>query len=265
MSEFPDDVTAALPFAHGGAPLSGRMRVSPEDFQVEEQLGYSPSGDGEHDWLLIRKRGLNTTDVQRLLARHAGVKPVAVGFAGLKDRHAVTTQYFTVQLPGKEGPDWQALNDDSLQVLEVARHNRKIRRGSLQGNRFTLVLRELEGERELAETVLTQIAAAGVPNYFGPQRFGNHASNLQRAQRFFAGEGKRPKHEQLRMLLSAARSYLFNKALAERVKLGSWDRPLAGDVMLLDGSGGQFVAEEQLDLVANHGRKVFGVFCKPTS
>jgi len=240
--DFPDDPTAELPFAHGGPPLSGLLRASAEDFQVDEMLGYEACGDGEHAFLHVRKRGLNTADVARELARFAGVRQVNVGFAGMKDRHAVTTQYFSVHLPGQGGPDWSQLNSDSLQVLDARRHNRKIRRGSLRANRFRLVLRELEGERAAADAVCSRIAVEGVPKYFGPQRFGRNASNLHRAATFLAGEGRRPKREQLRMLLSAARSYLFNAVLAERVALGCWNRALDGDVFMLAGSNRQFQA-----------------------
>jgi len=223
--------------------LHGLLRASAEDFQVDEQLGYGASGEGEHAFLRVRKRGINTADVARELARFAGVRQVNVGFAGLKDRHAVTTQYFSVHLPGVPDPDWHGMRSKGLEVLEALRHNRKIRRGSLRGNAFVLVLRQVHGPRDEAEQLLARIAAQGVPNYFGPQRFGRGASNLHRAARFLAGEGARPKPEQKRMLLSAARSYLFNRVLAERVRRGDWNQALPGEVMLLDGSNRQFLAE----------------------
>lgn len=223
--------------------MTGVLRAQAEDFRVEESLGYEACGEGEHAFLAIRKRDLNTVDVARELARFAGVRQVKVGFAGLKDRHAVTTQHFSVQLPGKPDPDWSELDSDQLQVLQAQRHNRKIRRGSLRGNRFELVLRDVQGDKENAEALLQSIASQGVPNYFGPQRFGREASNLYRAATFLAGEGKRPKPEQMRMLFSAARSYLFNRVLAERVAGGTWNKALPGDVMLLAGSNRQFALE----------------------
>ena len=244
MSDFPEDPTADLPCAFGGPPLRGVLRASPEDFQVDEQLGYSAGGEGEHAFLQVRKRELNTADVARELARFAGVRQVNVGFAGMKDKYAVTTQYFSVHLPGQPDPDWQALGHPQIEILSAQRHNRKIRRGSLRGNRFVLVLRELQGQRAAAEQVLERIKAEGVPNYFGPQRFGRGASNLQRAEALFAGELRRVKPEQRRMLLSAARSYLFNQVLAERVRQGNWQQGLAGEVMLLNGSNRQFLAEQ---------------------
>lgn len=243
VTDFPSDPTAGLPFAHGGPVLRGRLRASSDDFRVDEVLAYRPTGQGEHAFLRVRKRELNTTDVARELARFAGVRQVNVGFAGLKDRIAVTSQYFSVHLPGKPTPDWARMEDPRIEVLEADRHDRKVRRGSLRGNRFELVLRQVKGDRDHAGRQLLQMVEQGVPNYFGPQRFGRDASNLKRAEGFLAGETRRPKPEQLRMLLSASRSYLFNRVLAARVEQGSWAKALPGEVLLLNGSNRQFVAE----------------------
>lgn len=219
------------------------MREHVADFRVIEDLGYSASGAGEHDLLVITKRDLNTHDVARMLARHAAVRQVDVGYAGLKDRRAETTQAFSVRLAGSASPDWAALETDRLRIESVGRHDRKIRRGSLRGNRFELTLRQLSGNLELVERQLDQVRQHGVPNYFGSQRFGRNGSNLERATALFAGELRRPKREQLGMLLSAARSQLFNRVLAERVRDQSWRFGMDGDVMLLDGTQRQFAAE----------------------
>lgn len=235
------DPTLDLPRAHGGAVLLGALRVSPEDFVVEEQLGYAPSGDGEHVWLTVRKRDRNTHEVARTLARLAGVPQVAVGYAGLKDRRAVTTQSFTVQLPGRDAPDWSQIADESLQILDERRHARKIKRGSLRGNRFTITVRGIAGDRGQAEQTLHRIIEHGVPNYFGAQRFGNAGGNLRQADDLFAGRGRRPKRELRGLLLSAARGFLFNHVLAERVADGSWASALPGDVLMLAGSHRQFM------------------------
>lgn len=234
------DPTTGLAHAHGGPALTGRLRATPEDFVVEEQLGYGPSGDGEHVFLRIRKRGRNTHDLARAIARLAGVPQVAVGYAGLKDRNAVTTQHFTVQLPGRESPDWSALEDDSVEILDVARHHRKIRRGGLRGNRFRLRVSAVKGDRAQAERILGMVRERGVPNYFGAQRFGRQGSNLVRAGELLAGRGRRPNREQRGILLSAARSQLFNEVLAARVAAASWNRAIDGDVLLLAGSQRQF-------------------------
>ncbi|MGV6827211.1 MAG: tRNA pseudouridine(13) synthase TruD, partial [bacterium] len=120
-------IRTEFPLAHGGPAGTAVLRSQPEDFVVVEQLGYDASGEGEHAFLKIRKRNLNTRDVINKLARFAGVKPSHVGYAGLKDRVAVTTQTFSVWLPGQADPDWQFLNDEQIQVVETARHGRKVR------------------------------------------------------------------------------------------------------------------------------------------
>lgn len=237
------DPTAQLAFAHGGPVLEGVLRARPEDFVVEETLGYAASGDGEHVMLRLRKRGRNTHDVARALARLAGVPLVAVGYAGLKDRNALTTQHFTVQLPGRDGPDWSSLQDESLQILASARHHRKIRRGGLRGNRFRIRVSGVRGDRDRAEQRLREIAETGVPNYFGSQRFGRDGNNLDRVAALFDGQRIRLKREQRGMLLSAARAYLFNRVTTARVAGGTWCEALVGDVMSLAGSQRQFLYE----------------------
>jgi len=239
------DPTVRLPFAHGGPVLQGHLRNTPEDFVVEEELGYQASGAGEHVFLTVRKRGRNTQEVARAIAGLAGVKQMAVGYAGLKDRHAVTTQHFSVQLPGREAPDWASLEDDSLQVLSEERHHRKIRRGGLRGNRFVIRVDRVQGDRERAEQQLARIAVAGVPNYFGTQRFGHEGQNLVRVAELFAGRGRKPGREQRGLLLSAARAQLFNRVLQTRVEDASWDQALDGDVMLLSGSQRQFMYDPE--------------------
>src|SRR3569832_1730497 len=153
-----------LPYAYGSPPLHGVLRRAPEEIQVEEDLGLVPSGEGEHELVNVRKRDKNSTDVARLLARHAGVPPREVCYAGLKDRHAVTCQWFSVSLPGKTEPDWSQINDANLTVIATARHRRKLRRGALTGNRFTLVVRELRGDLTSLPERLRRVAAEGVPN-----------------------------------------------------------------------------------------------------
>lgn len=231
-----------LPFAHGGPALSGVMRAQPEDFFVDEDLGFVPEGQGEHFFLRVEKRGANTDFVAKELARYAGLSPDAVSYAGMKDRHAVTRQTFSVHLPGKTDPDWNALRHDEFQILEAPRHNRKLKRGALRGNRFVLRLRELRGDRAAADNILQAIRARGVPNYFGEQRFGRDGDNLDRARAMFAGK-RVPRHIQ-GILISSARSAIFNAVLAERVTRESWDRPMQGEVWMLDGSHSVFGPEE---------------------
>jgi tRNA pseudouridine13 synthase len=164
-----------------------------------------------------------------------------VGYAGLKDRHAVTRQAFTVQLPGKSDPDWNAFPHAEVKVLASTRHKRKLKRGALRGNRFVLVLRDVRGDRAQAETVLGNIATRGVPNYFGEQRFGREGGNVAQARAMFAG--RRVDRDRRSILLSAARSQIFNSVLAARVERDAWDKPLDGEIWSLAGSRSWFGPE----------------------
>ena len=235
------EVVSALPYAHGGPPVVGVLRAEPGDFRVDEELGFSPSGTGEHAFLLIEKTGANTEWVARRLAEKAGVAPMAVGYAGLKDRHAVTRQSFSVHLPGRADPDWSALAIPDVRVLAASRHDRKLKRGVHRGNHFRIRVRAVLGEQEKVEQRLDVIRERGVPNYFGEQRFGNEAGNIDRARQLFAGQ--RMPRQQVGFAISAARSLLFNAVLAARVEDGSWDCGLDGEVWMLAGTHSIFGPE----------------------
>jgi tRNA pseudouridine13 synthase len=239
----PDHATRTLAFAYGKPPVSGCLRRSPEDFQVTELPLVEPDGSGEHVWLRVRKRTENTDHVAGLLAAHAGVHPRQVSYAGLKDRHAVTEQWFSVHLPGRVEPDWQALNSDTLAILQSLRHTRKLQRGALRGNAFRITVRDVQGDEVLLEERLAQVRAQGVPNYFGAQRFGIKGSNLQRAEQLFRNPRMKLSRNRRSMTLSAARSQLFNQVLSRRVQQGSWNSVLPGDAMQLHGSRSFFIAE----------------------
>lgn len=237
-----------LPRAYGAPPLTAELRRTPEDFRVDEILGYDADGEGEHALLWVEKSGANTDWVARELARFAGVPPLNVGYAGLKDRHAVTRQAFTVQLAGKPDPDWSAFPHAEVKVLASTRHKRKLKRGALRGNRFVLVLRDVRGDRARAETVLQAIAARGVPNYFGEQRFGREGGNVAQARAMFSG--RRVDRDKRSILLSAARSHIFNSVLAARVERDVWDKPLDGEIWSLAGSRSWFGPEAFDDKLA---------------
>jgi tRNA pseudouridine13 synthase len=237
-----------VPYAHDGPPLRGRLRADPEDFEVEEIPGFEPSGQGEHAWVFVEKRGANTEWVAARLAKFAGVTPSVVGFAGLKDRHALARQAFTVQLPGQADPDWSALAVPGVRVLSATRHARKLKRGALRGNRFRIRLREVAGDREAVPLLLDRIAANGVPNYFGEQRFGRDGGNLELARALFAG--RRLGRAQRGFALSAARAEIFNAAAAARVAEGTWDQPLDGEVWMLEGSHSVFGPEPWSETLA---------------
>ena len=232
---------AETPRAHGAPALSAAIRSIPEDFVVEELDAFEATGQGEHLLLTVEKRGMNTAFAARLIARWAGVPESAVGYAGLKDRHALTRQRFSVWLPGRETPDVSTLEADGLRVLDEARHARKLSRGALAGNRFALTLREVAGERDAIEARLQAVAGTGVPNYFGEQRFGHDGGNVDQALVMFAS--RRVRRDQRALLLSAARSELFNRVLGRRVRVGNWNIGIEGEVWMLDGTRSVFGPE----------------------
>lgn len=228
-----------LPRAWGGAVGSGELRSQPEDFQVFEIPVCEPGGEGEHLWLKLRKTGANTDWVARQLARGLGIKPQQVSYAGLKDRNAITEQWFSLHLPGMPDPDLSTIPVEGVEWLQWSRHNRKLRRGALKGNRFQLRLRNWQGQADTLAQRIEQVRGGGVPNYFGEQRFGRELGNLDQAQRMFA-EGLRPRRHEKGLYLSAARSYLFNRVLVERVGAGDWNRARPDDFLQLDGRHGGF-------------------------
>lgn len=238
-----DQAIHALAFASGRPTVAACIRTTPEDFRVNEIPLLEPDGAGEHAWLLVRKRLENTAQVAEQLARFSGAALRDVSFAGMKDRQAVTEQWFSVWLPGRDDPNWAALNSESVTVLKHARHSRKLRRGALKGNAFRLVLRRLEGEPSVLEQRLEGVAREGVPNYFGEQRFGREGANLQAALQLFRNPKRRMTRTKRGLALSAARSFLFNQVLSRRVAAGSWNQVIAGDALQLQGSHSFFIAQ----------------------
>lgn len=220
--------------------LDAELKSTEADFQVTEILPFAPSGTGAHHWLKIEKRGLNTQEVAQRLARLAGVPVRDVGYAGMKDRHAITRQHFSVPVQPGGTPDWQTLESENLHFLDINRHDRKLRRGVLKGNHFRLVLRHCQGETRHWEENLEILKHRGFPNYFGAQRFGRH--NLQEASRLLSGAARKMDRHRRGLMLSAARSALFNRVLAERARQNNWDTLLPGEIVQLDGSHSIFVA-----------------------
>lgn len=225
------------------AVARARLRSRWDDFRVDEDLGFEPDGSGDHAWLQVRKQGQNTGWVAEQLARHAGLPRRAVGYSGLKDRHAVTSQWFSIDLSGRPEPDWSALEDANLAVLRAVRHRRKLRVGSHRANRFSLRLTGVQASPDPVEARLEQIRRRGVPNYFGSQRFGRGGANLQAGAALLAGQGRRPDRSRRGIYLSALRAALFNDVLGERVRRGSWDRLLPGEAVMLSGSRSYFIAD----------------------
>ncbi len=220
---------------------SGEFKRAADDFEVIEDIGFCPSGEGEHIFLYVRKENHNTQDVGERLTRFAGLHPRALSYAGRKDKFAVTEQWFSLHLPGKAMPDWDAFSMEGVSILKVSRHHKKLRTGTLKGNRFNLVLRDLSDPDEVISR-LENIARNGVPNYFGEQRFGRMGSNLRSGKALI--EGKTIKNRNQRsMAISALRSWLFNQHVSQRLAHHGPEQLLNGDALLLSGSRSYFVAD----------------------
>ena len=232
------------PRAHGEPCGTAVLKAVAEDFQVDEVLDIALSGEGEHLWLWVEKRELNTEEAAKRIARAAGVPLKLISYAGLKDRQALTRQWFSLHLPGKLDPDLSAAEDGGLRILKQLRHSRKLQRGAHAANGFTLRLTQLAADREALDKRLAQIAAQGVPNYYGLQRFGHDGGNLAHARHCAANQSLPDKRNLRSRLLSAARSYLFNRVLAERVAAGTWNQALPGDLLAFTDSRSFFPAGE---------------------
>lgn len=239
------------PRALGGPEAHGVLKLSPEDFCVDEEFSVDFSDDGEFDWLWVAKRGNNTDYVARRIAELAGVSVKAVTYSGMKDRQALTRQWFCVHLPGKHGRDWGGVMETSegaegsdsswWRVERFGRHRQKLRLGSHRANRFSLTLREVDGDTAALDRRLQELAK-GLPNYFGDQRFGHDGGNIDACLQWFDQGGKVPRFQK-GLYLSAARAYIFNSVLARRVADGSWCEPLTGELFSLRDSGSVFQAE----------------------
>ncbi|MES3006260.1 MAG: tRNA pseudouridine(13) synthase TruD [Pseudomonadota bacterium] len=252
------EALAQLGYACGKPQWSAVFKHEVADFCVEEDLGFELSGAGEHLCVQIRKTGVATPQVVRALSRAAAVREQDIGYAGLKDRQGICVQWFSIYLPSTREPDFGGFPEAGMEILQAVRNSRKIRRGSHRSNQFRILLRELT-DNDVAGPVppdasaalvpndlllrLQTIAARGVPNYFGEQRFGTHNDNVAMAARLFSGELRMARGFKRGMLLSAARSCVFNEVLSERVLAQNWDKYLQGDVMNLDGTESVFVPD----------------------
>lgn len=243
-------------YAYPPLGISASFKKSPEDFIVDERLPFELSGEGEHAWLHIQKKDCNTDWVAKALARIAGVRLRCVGYAGLKDRQGLTSQWFSVHMPGMPDPDWSQVEKiqgevGKIKLLEAVRHSRKLRRGALKENRFTIHLRELKGATNMSSVIEQRcqlIANRGVPNYFGKQRFGHDMANLSAAAFMFSRDDLRlPRHKKS-LYLSASRSWIFNCVLSQRVKQANWDKKIPGDVFILEGKTACFWDDDAADL-----------------
>ena len=208
---------------------------------MDELSAVVPSGAGEHLWLRVEKQGENTAWVARQLARCAGIQERNVGYAGRKDRHSIARQLFSLAVPEEACQPLLEADIKGVRIIEHWRHSRKLKRGALTGNRFRIVLRELQGDLTGLTDRFKGIIKSGVPNYFAEQRFGIHGQNLARARLLLSAKRRFPRHLS-NIYCSAARSFLFNQVLAERVRAGSWNQLLDGELAQLAGRRAIFPA-----------------------
>ena len=244
------------PQAYPKTNASAQLKQENADFKVTEIPQTLPCGEGEHVWLYIEKNNANTAWTAMRLAELANVKEMDVGYAGMKDRHAITRQWFSIYLPRVEAPDFSQLNDDEFTLLEQTRHTKKLRRGDLLGNRFEIVLTDVQGSQAAIEANLQQVKEWGAPNYFGTQRFGHDGNNIESGRAMLAGEIRVKQRNKKSIYLSAIRSLLFNEVLAARIEQGLWGKTVAGDVLSEDqqatgpmwGRGRSAATEQALEI-----------------
>lgn len=227
------DLLSSLAYLCGQPTAKAKIKARPEHFKVFEQLGYQFSGQGEQVMVQIRKTGENTSFVANELAKACGVKSKDVSWAGLKDRHAVTEQWLSVHLPQGKFPNLAQFEAQypSIKVLAMQRHNKKLRPGALQGNRFEVTLSEVSDVDDVLQRLQT-VAQQGVPNYFGNQRFGREGNNLHEARRWGRENVRTRNQNQRSLYLSSARSWIFNHIVSARIEAGCFNRFIDGDIAL---------------------------------
>jgi len=235
MNQVIEENTFSLDFnyLYGKPVCSALFKQSCEDFNVEEDLGFELTGEGEHVCLWIQKIGENTQYLARQLAKFADIPARNVSYAGLKDRQGNTKQWFSLHIPGKITPDFSSFESQGVTILKVVRHHKKIKTGALAGNFFSIVLRDVSDKSALEKAL--QLVQKGVPNYFGEQRFGFGGYNVNAALRMFQGRKIKDRFKR-GIYLSAARSYLFNQVISARIKDGLYNKPLLGDCVQFVGN-----------------------------
>ena len=243
------DILSQFSYLLGAPSARAKLKVVAEDFKVVEQLGFPLTGSGEHLMLRIRKRGENTSFVANELAKVCGVKSRDIGWAGLKDRHAVTEQWLSVYLPKSDGIDFSGFLTQypHIEILEQTRHNKKLKAGDLSGNQFELRLMEVTDTAAVIER-LTAIKTSGVPNYYGSQRFGRNGNNVSEARRWGKENVRSRNQNQRSLLLSAARSWIFNRIVSKRIDQNEFDQPISGDIVEINGTHVAFNSEEESKL-----------------
>jgi len=222
-----------FPTANSFPKIKGDIRTFSSDFQVDEILSFQPSGEGEHLFLQVKKTDNNTDWVARQLQKKSGLTSRDIGYAGKKDRHSVSTQWFSLHLPGRQ-IELSELEGEGYQIISAIRHNKKLRRGSLLENRFQIIIRNVTDT--IDDALVEKVQQVGVPNYFGKQRFGIDANNLIKADELLKGKIKIKNRDKRGLIISSARSLLFNLQLARRVTENSWLNAITGDCLMLAGT-----------------------------
>lgn len=234
-----------LPYLTRAIPgIAGRIKSEPADFVVDEVPAYAPSGEGEHLFVHFEKRGLDTPSAVRVIARALEVDERSAGWAGLKDKHAVTTQW--ASFAGGDAERAISLSFDSIRILDAMRHGNKLRTGHLTGNRFRILVRDAEHAPDRVAAIAAELGRAGAPNYFGEQRLG--ADTLERARAWLV-RGERPPRSRFdrKFLPSAFQSFVFNEVCAERVERSELATAVDGDLFRKEDSGGLFTTEDLAD------------------
>lgn len=254
-------------FLLGSPSCTGTIRVQPEDFKVEELLGFEPSGEGDHLWVNISKRCLNTVEVVSMISKAVGVRQQDVGFSGQKDRNAITSQWFSVPIGNDRDKLTETLEDfvsghSQLELITLSAQPNKLKRGVHRANRFQIRVRNFSGDEAEMDLRLGTINRDGAPNYFGPQRFGRGGNNLNTAGSLFQGGKLKINRIARGMALSAARSWVFNQVLSERLARWNWNEPILGDAMQLDGNNAYFIHDGSdlsvVDRIARHDLHLTG-------
>lgn len=223
----------------------GLIKQSPQDFKVTEIIDIDFSGEGEHLYLYIEKISTNTDWLAIELAKICQISARDVSYAGMKDRHAVTRQWFSLQLPKQR--DLKVISENlpkGCTLLDSNWHSKKLKRGQLKSNHFELLIHGVTGSKESIESNIESIKQNGAPNYFGSQRFGIDMNNIVKAEAFFANPKKRITRTKRSLLISSARSLIFNTIVAERIKAKNWNRSLQGDILQLDGTNSWFDSKD---------------------
>lgn len=244
LNHYPVITVEELAYAYGKPEGRAKFKASSADFIVRETLSFKPEGEGTHAYLYIEKTNTNTEWLARQLARFAGIEVRDIGYAGLKDRNAITAQWFSVNLEGINEPDWDDFQLDGVSIIQKTRHRKKLRRGAIKHNEFSITLRDVD-DTTLSDIHkrIVRIKTSGVPNYFAQQRFGHNYNNLNRAAEWFRGEKKIKKRAEKSIVLSAARSMVYNQLLSQRIQQVGWNELVEGEIMMLNGTHSIFSPE----------------------